>query len=389
MAEAKSREALHGQIEVETRAALPGDRSVRSVGCGRICTSACSSIISRTSRASRPAPSKRTSGSSWARRCSAGSAGSPDRGPSRASRRWRGRKRDAGRRAEWVDQLGRFAAQYRRQFGEAPSATLRRARSGVPEAVDDEALRLTWAVLPACFAVAPRQCNAALAKLEHAQRLGAVVRTREVTRRLVPQPARGAALRRRARRSRPGDRARPGGLRIVGVGSAVAGDFERRVHARAPRLDEADRLLERALALDPTSAIAWLRRGWLSVYYGNADLAIRELRVALQMMPFEPVRHLAFIGIGFAHFTAERYADAARWVQTGVDVSPGCYWAERVVVAAAIHAKARPEARRAARRRPRKDPALTVGVAEKAWPFPAQVVERLGQGWPPAGIPKS
>ncbi len=71
-------------------------------------------------------------------------------------------------------QLGRFAAEYRRAFGERPSETLRQARLsiiGKRDLVDDEALRLTWRAMPAAFAVAPKECNAALEDLERAQEL--------------------------------------------------------------------------------------------------------------------------------------------------------------------------------------------------------------------------
>jgi len=389
MAEAKSREALHGQIEVETRAALPGDL-VRALGWLR---AHLHERVQLDHLANVAGIAPRTLETHFRQ-----FLGTTPLGWVRQARLTEARRAllVAGADASVTQvavqsgftQLGRFAAQYRRQFGEAPSATLRRARSGVPEAFDDEALRLTWAVLPACFAVAPRQCNAALEKLEHAQRLAPSYG-------LAKSLAAWCHSQRAAQHFGGGhdDLARAIALAREACALSASDPLSLAIASGAftlaHRLEEADRLLERALALDPTSAIAWLRRGWSSVYYGNADLAIRELRVALQMMPFEPVRHLAFIGIGFAHFTAERYADAARWVQTGVAVSPGCYWAERVVVAAAIHAKARPEARRAARRLLRKDPALTVGVAEKAWPFPAQVVERLAEGLLAAGIPKS
>jgi hypothetical protein len=71
-------------------------------------------------------------------------------------------------------QLGRFAAQYCRRFGELPSETLRRIRSTQPDAfedVDDEATRLAWRALPAAFAVAPGPCREAIEDMEQAQEL--------------------------------------------------------------------------------------------------------------------------------------------------------------------------------------------------------------------------
>ena len=131
------------------------------------------------------------------------------------------------------------------------------------------------------------------------------------------------------------------------------------------------------------------RRGWLSAYAGDSDGALRELHITLRLMPFEPVRHLAFIGIGCAHFNAGRYDSAARWIQTGVQMCPESFWATRVLVAAAAHAGTKAEARRHARRLLRKDRNLTVAVARKAWPFPAGFVSRLGDGLAMAGVPRA
>jgi adenylate cyclase len=105
-------------------------------------------------------------------------------------------------------------------------------------------------------------------------------------------------------------------------------------------------------------------------------------------MPFEPIRHLAFIGIGCAHFVAGRYARAARWAQAGVEASPDSYWGARVVAASAVHAGARADGRRIVTALLRKDPSLTVSVARRAWPFPARVMDRLADGLATAGLPK-
>src|SRR5215467_10886891 len=109
----------------------------------------------------------------------------------------------------------------------------------------------------------------------------------------------------------------------------------------ARRLASADRLIERSLAMDPWSPWAWIRRGWLSAYMGDDDGALREMQITLRLMPFEPLRHLLFIGIGCVHFNAGRYERAARWIGDGVAAGPESFWAERVLVAATAHYGAR------------------------------------------------
>jgi AraC-like DNA-binding protein len=288
-------------------------------------------------------------------------------------------------------QLGRFAAQYCRRFGELPSETLRRLRSGHPDAfedVDDEATRLAWRALPAAFAVAPGPCSEALEGLERAQELAPAY--------ALPKAIAAWCWGQRAAQhfgSTPGEDAARA-LRLAGEacraapGDALVLTLANGALTLAHRLAEAERLLDRALALDPASPWAWLRRAWASAYAGDAETALRQFSTTLHLMPFEPVRHLAFIGIGSAHFVAGRYGRAARWAQAGIEASPDSYWAARVVAAAAVHGGAREEGRRVVGALLRKDPSLTVRVARGAWPFPARVMERLADGLAIAGLPR-
>jgi hypothetical protein len=131
-----------------------------------------------------------------------------------------------------------------------------------------------------------------------------------------------------------------------------------------------------------------VRRGWLSAYLGDDDGALRALQITLRLMPFEPLRHLVFIGIGCVHFNAGRYERAAHWIADGVAAGPDSFWAERVLVAAAAHAGAGSEACRAARRLLRKEANLTVAAARAAWPFRPDFMERLGDGLARAGVPR-
>jgi AraC-like DNA-binding protein len=288
-------------------------------------------------------------------------------------------------------QLGRFAAAYCRRFGELPSETLRKLRRARPDAFedgDDEATRLAWRALPAAFAVAPGPCSQALEDLEQARALApsyalpraiaAWCYAQRAAQHFAPTPgedsARALALAAEACRLAPTD-----SLTLT----LASGAF-----TLTHRLAEADRLLDRALALEPTSPWAWLRRAWGSAYAGDAEAALRQFSTTLHFMPFEPVRHLACIGMGAAHFVAGRYGRAACWVQAGVELSPDSYWAARVLVAAAVHAGAREDGRRLARALLRRDPSLTVAVAHRAWPFPRTVMDRLAEGLASAGLPR-
>ena len=121
---------------------------------------------------------------------------------------------------------------------------------------------------------------------------------------------------------------------------------------------------------------------------GDSDGAIRELRTALHLMPFEPLRHITFIGMGCAHFVAERYDQAASWIRSGVEDYPESDWAERIAVAAVALTGARQEARRMGRRLLRKEPELTISQARQAWPFTPAFMSRLADGLDIAGLPQ-
>jgi AraC-like DNA-binding protein len=292
--------------------------------------------------------------------------------------------------ANGFSQLGRFAAQYYRQFGELPSRTLkaihRKVSSGV-EDFNDEALRLSWRAMTSAFMVGPHHCSAALADAERAQELAPLY--------ALPKAIAAWCWSQRAAHNFSGtphlDRAKA--LQYADEAARLAPHDALSLSlcsgalTLTRRLADADRLIERSLAIDPWSPWAWLRRGWQSSYQGDNDSALRELQITWRLMPLEPVRHLVFIGIGCAHFNAGRYERAARWVQDGVAAGPESFWAERVLVAAAAHAGARSEARRYARKLLRKDANLTVAAAREAWPFTPAFMQRLGDGLAMAGVP--
>lgn len=287
--------------------------------------------------------------------------------------------------ASGFNQLGRFAAQYKMEFGELPSETVQRVRAAEP-ALDDEALRLTWRALSAALHVAPRQCEHALEELEAAQ-------TRSPGFGLAKALAAWCWGQRAAQHfSATPDADRARARRLAKEAEALAPDNALALTwcsgalVLVHEVEAADRLIERSLAIDPTSPLAITRRAWLSAYQGDSAAAMRGLQ---RLMPFDALRHTAFIGMGCAHFAAGRYERAAVWARSGVEACPGAFWGERVVIAGGHLAGARAEAKRRARTLMRKDPSLTVAVASAAWPFRAAFMEQLADGLAAAGIPRT
>ena len=112
-----------------------------------------------------------------------------------------------------------------------------------------------------------------------------------------------------------GHRAR--GLDLASRALEISGDDARALAHVASALmglestpDRAATVIERALALNPGCAYAWLVSGLLHTRLGEPDRAIADFETAIRLDPLSAVRGVARWNIGLARFQQGRFAEA-------------------------------------------------------------------------------
>ena len=86
-------------------------------------------------------------------------------------------------------------------------------------------------------------------------------------------------------------------------------------------IDTAIGLLDRSLELNPSSARGWQWSGWLRLWAGQPDLAIKHFETSLRLNPREQ-RANPFMGIGVAHFFARRFEEATATLRQSLQEKP-------------------------------------------------------------------
>lgn len=166
-------------------------------------------------------------------------------------------------------------------------------------------------------------------------------------------------------------------LTVLSAAYAVAGKFELGLAA-----------IDKALALDPNSAWAWLRSGWANHYVGNPDKAVEHFRRSMRLSPLDPMHFNALVGIGGAYFGKSEYDEAARWLEQALREKPSATWIYRILTATYGNAGRLEEARQAAARFLEAFPGMTVSKAIAATPGDPGFLSRYAQGLRDAGLPE-
>src|SRR5262249_40850161 len=86
--------------------------------------------------------------------------------------------------------------------------------------------------------------------------------------------------------------------------SFVAGDLER-----------GREFVDRATALDPNMAWAWLFSGWTRVFLGEPEAANEHIARAIRLSPLDPHRSSMFGAMASTYFYVGRYDEALVWAE--------------------------------------------------------------------------
>jgi len=82
------------------------------------------------------------------------------------------------------------------------------------------------------------------------------------------------------------------------------------------------RAIERALAFNPNSALAWNFCGWLHGWSNRPDSAIEALHRAIRLSPLDPQRWVFYGGLALAHLVAGAYEEAIEWADRALHENP-------------------------------------------------------------------
>jgi TolB-like protein len=85
-------------------------------------------------------------------------------------------------------------------------------------------------------------------------------------------------------------------------------------------VDDGDAYIERALALNPNLASAWLFSGWVKASKGEAALALERLTYAKRLSPNDPQDFSCQAAMSFAHFVAGNYLEGLACAQAALRI---------------------------------------------------------------------
>jgi adenylate cyclase len=154
-------------------------------------------------------------------------------------------------------------------------------------------------------------------------------------------------------------------------------------------VDEGAALVSRAINLDPNMAAARRWSGWVHLYLGEVDAAIKQFELALRLSPLNLRNFVVQTGLAYANFFAGRDDEASTWAATAIGQQPDYFTAQLIMMACHAVSGRIEEAREICARLIQWNPALRISRIRARTPFRrAGDIGRLAQAYRIAGMPE-
>ncbi|MET0710440.1 MAG: adenylate/guanylate cyclase domain-containing protein [Tardiphaga sp.] len=154
-------------------------------------------------------------------------------------------------------------------------------------------------------------------------------------------------------------------------------------------LDAGAAMIDRALALSPNLAIAWLNSGWARIWQGEPELATEHLARAMRLSPIDPVLFSMQAATAFAHFIAGRSDEALSWSEKASWEQPLYLTGTVIFAASSAVAGQLVRAQNAMARLLHHNTPLRISNLKDFYPFRRpQDLAKLAEGLRKAGLPE-
>jgi tetratricopeptide (TPR) repeat protein len=242
------------------------------------------------------------------------------------------------------------------------AAEIERARRKHPDNLD--AYDLLLRALPHTHGHSPEEANQALSLLEQALDLDPSYATAHayaafcLEQRFVRggfDPADREAAVRHAREALAKGR---GDATALAIGGFVVGMVDRDAQGALTALDE-------AIALNPSSALAYGYSAVLRVFHGDFERGVEHAERAIRLSPLDPGRAHAWISIAYVHFFSGRYDEAVAAAQKSAHANPRFPVAQVLLAASRARLGQTAEARAAVARLLEIQPRATISSHER------------------------
>jgi TolB-like protein/class 3 adenylate cyclase len=148
--------------------------------------------------------------------------------------------------------------------------------------------------------------------------------------------------------------------------------------------------IDRALKLNPNSALAWMARGWVACWQDRPQVAIEALERALRLSPLDPLGYFFKGGLALAHLVEKQYRDAVEWADRCWREYPRYVFALRMKVVSCAQLGRIEEARDGVRQLLGLYPSSSIArfVTNASGHFPPELVKVFVEGYRKAGLPE-